>query len=480
MPPAPLMARGSPRQPSRVLVKPGLLLGLEQRVVSRLVLLMSPVMTPSISTKQEISSPWLCSRRARSPTRTASFTGPSIHPPRATRHAGARRPYEVVSPRRKVDLRIAESNVDFNEATIMTRLWLRWLPAVAVPAVIAAGALGGSFQANAAESMPTKTPEQVLAMVSADSVKALSGTLEQTSELGLPQLPAGVPSSSAGTASALDLLAAPHTARVYLDGMANARVQVMDQLAERDVIRHGNDVWTYSSKDNSATHETLPAAGADGKNAPATPQLQTPDQLAQRMLAALDSSTAVTVGQDTSVAGRRAYDLLLTPRNADTLVGSVSIAVDSQTGLPLSVAVQARGQETPAFRLAFTDLVLQAPSADLFTFTPPPGAQVTQRTFPKQAGQVPPRHPGTPGAKGGGATPPHTVSGTGWDTVIGLPATAVPADLTASPLLAQAARAVDGGRLLSTSLVNVLLTNDGRVFAGSVPLARLQAAAAGR
>ncbi|MCY0903755.1 LolA family protein [Arthrobacter sp. H14-L1] len=362
----------------------------------------------------------------------------------------------------------------------MTRLWLRWLPAAAVPVVIAAGALGGSFQASAAEGLSTKTPEQVLAMVGMNTVKALSGTVEQTSDLGLPQLPPGVPSSSAGMASALDLLAAPHTARVYLDGTANARVQVMDQLAERDVIRHGNDVWTYNSKDNSATHETLPTARADGNNAPATTQLQTPDQLAQRMLAALDSSTAVTVGQDTSVAGRAAYELLLTPRSADSLVGSVSIAVDSQTGLTLSVAVQARGQETPAFRLAFTDLSLHAPSADLFTFTPPPGAHVTQRALPQQADRPLQGEPGRTGGNSGSAAAPHTVSGTGWDTVIGLPATAVPADLTASPLLAQAARAVDGGRLLSTSLVNVLLTNDGRVFAGSVPLARLQAAAAGR
>jgi hypothetical protein len=37
---------------------------------------------------------------------------------------------------------------------------------------------------------------------------------------------------------------------------------------------------------------------------------------------------------------------------------------------------------------------------------------------------------------------------------------------------------VQGGRLLSTALVNVLVLDDGRVVAGSVPLERLQAAAA--
>ena len=52
------------------------------------------------------------------------------------------------------------------------------------------------------------------------------------------------------------------------------------------------------------------------------------------------------------------------------------------------------------------------------------------------------------------------------------------AELTASPLYTQVTDAVDGGRTLSTTLVSVLITDDGRVFAGSVPVERLLAAAA--
>jgi len=52
--------------------------------------------------------------------------------------------------------------------------------------------------------------------------------------------------------------------------------------------------------------------------------------------------------------------------------------------------------------------------------------------------------------------------------------------MTSSKIFAQVTSAVDGGRLLSTALVNVLLTDDGRLFAGSVPLERLQTAAAGQ
>ncbi len=48
-------------------------------------------------------------------------------------------------------------------------------------------------------------------------------------------------------------------------------------------------------------------------------------------------------------------------------------------------------------------------------------------------------------------------------------------------LLDSLTSAVDGGRVLQTSLVTVLITDDGRVLAGAVPAARLvEAAQTGR
>jgi hypothetical protein len=62
--------------------------------------------------------------------------------------------------------------------------------------------------------------------------------------------------------------------------------------------------------------------------------------------------------------------------------------------------------------------------------------------------------------------------------VIAFPAGAAGPASDATALLQQATVPVRGGRLLSTALVNVLVLDDGRVFAGSVPAARLLAAAA--
>jgi outer membrane lipoprotein-sorting protein len=249
----------------------------------------------------------------------------------------------------------------------------------------------------------------------------------------------------------------------------------MDRLAERNAVRHGNELWFYNSKDNTASHVQLPAkdtGGAEpykGKDATATP-----DELAAMMLAKIEPGTEVKVGADVQVAGRPAYNLVLTPKSDATLVGSIAVAVDGQTGLPLSVEVKARGQSDPAFRVAYTNLTLGAPDGSIFTFSPPPGATVKEIPVPEHKHGKDAANSTPPAAKDSTRKP--AVTGSGWDSVVEFPA-GTASDATAPALLEQATVPVQGGRLLSTALVNVLVLDDGRIVAGSVPLERLQAAA---
>lgn len=406
----------------------------------------------------------------------------------------------------------------------MNRAWLQWLPAAAVPAVIAAGVLAGTIPVWAQDPLPERTPAQVLALWTEHGTHSFSGTLEQTSELGLPELPAtgptSGPASAGGIASIAELLTGRHTARVYMDGTAKVRIQLVDRLAERDVIRRDNELWFYSSRDNTATHLTLPAFARDlPRSQPQTPAHPTPEALASRLLAAADPSTEVTVGPDVEVAGRSAYNLMIEPRTQGTLVGRASVAVDGETGLPLRVTVTARGQSEPAFQTGFTSVSFEAPADALFSFVPPPGATVKELQLPLPGAGPWPMTPGFPGAvipPDPGTTdpvpvpvPPETtpertpepppdkpawhrpgiskpsVTGSGWETVIGFPAPSggqgsmLSESLLKDPFFSQAAVVVPGGRLLSTTLLNVLITDDGRIFVGMVPPERLQAAAAG-
>jgi outer membrane lipoprotein-sorting protein len=363
------------------------------------------------------------------------------------------------------------------------------MPAAFVPAVIAGAVVLAPLSAGALTPLPDKTPAEVLAMAASHQVHALSGKIDQDSELGLPQLPRGSATSGPGATTFLELLGSSHTARVYADGPTKVRVQVMDELAERDFVRNGSEAWLYNSRDNTATHVTgLEMLKRHGmKHDVGTRQgSPTPEALAQRLLAAADSSSTVVLGPEVRIAGRSAYQLVLTPKTSNTLVASAAVYVDGETGLPLGAEVKARNQQEPAFKVAFTELELSAPDAALFQFTPPEGAKVEEiglasdmpvspdaKLSPDSRLPVPKPGHTSPDAYPGGAR----MTGSGWETVVELPAAPIRQVLDSTPLLAQAAVPVAGGRLLSTSLLNILLTDDGRAFVGSVPVERLQAVA---
>jgi outer membrane lipoprotein-sorting protein len=383
----------------------------------------------------------------------------------------------------------------------MTRRWLRWVPAVVIPAVVVGGALALPLQAGAAVPLPERSPQDVLTLLAQSDVEAFSGTVQQTSDLGLPALPSlsgQDAAQGAALGAGLEVLTTDHTARVFADGPGRLRLQVLDDLGERQLVLNGAEAWTYDFRKNEAMRLTLPAdsrarieARLNELDASVT---MTPAAIAERALAAIEPSTSVTTTDNVRVAGRSAYDLVLTPRTDDTLVGSVAIAVDAQTGMPLRAAITARGESSPAVSVAFTDLTLETPKAGLFTFAPPAGAEVTEKTLPstetwdqaKAQAKAQAQAQGTPDDVGVAGEEPSvageepTVTGTGWSAVVALPAGAVPAEVLRSPLLTEATTQVAGGRALQTALFSVLLTEDGGAFAGAVPVEQLQAAAAER
>lgn len=337
---------------------------------------------------------------------------------------------------------------------------LKWLPAAVVPIVIAGGTLTASASSDV--DIPAKTPEQVLALAKSADVHHFVGKFKRQSDLGLPSLPENGPGSDANLSSALALASGTHHGRVYVADRHKSRVQLMDKLAERDIVRNGRTVWTYDSSKNKAVKTTLPARRTASKHHATT----SPNQEAKKFLAKVSPNTRVELGNDTTVAGRSVYDLKLTPRTSKTLIGSVDLAIDAKTGATLSLAVTARGANDPAFKTAFQSISYKAPKAGRFEFTPPQGATVKQKTIERH------HHVKQDDAK------PQVV-GSDWTSIVVIPAEAAPADHgpEKSKSLQTLTKSVAKGRLLSTSLVNVLFTDDGRILAGSVPASALQAAA---
>src|SRR5690348_11251214 len=223
---------------------------------------------------------------------------------------------------------------------------LRWAAPVAAAAVVAAVVyLPGAVGALGSPDLPARSPSQLVADVLALPPPHLTGTVVETPRLGLPEVP--TTGREAAALSWPNLLTGTHTARVWLDGPSRQRVALVGDLAESDVIHSGSDLWVYVSSSGAVSHTTLaPRAGHRDLGGSAA-GVVTPMAAADRLLGDLAPTTTVTVGQ-TRVAGRDAYELVLTPRDPRTLVSRVTIALDGQTRTPLRVRVYGRDTSTPA------------------------------------------------------------------------------------------------------------------------------------
>jgi hypothetical protein len=334
-------------------------------------------------------------------------------------------------------------------------------------------AAGGMLTATASpDQLPETTTTALLADVQTSTVSGFSGTIVAQMSLGLPSIPA-IGGSDNSQASVATLLSGSHTLRFWYGGADRQRVALLGVTSETDFFHLGRDVWQWDSATHVATHTTLPARSATAPmpQRTATENL-TPPQLAARALAAIRPSTLVTIGPNRVVADRSAYELVLTPRDSASRIGSVHIAIDGATKVPLGVQVYARGKTSPAVDVAFSSVSFTTPSAKFFGFTPPPGAKVRTGTLPPNAGA----QPNVMGA----AHDPLTVIGSGWTAVAEYRAT--PEELASiSGSVTGALPRVSGswghGRLMESALSSVLVTDDGRVFAGAVDPGALYAAA---
>lgn len=355
--------------------------------------------------------------------------------------------------------------------------WLRWLlPAVAVLAVTAGAAAVKGMGAAADPNLPARTAAELLTDLQTARLEGLSGTVTQRADLGLPALP-GI--GGQGSSELTSLISGTHTLKVWYSGPSSARVALLGTLGESDIITNGRDVWIWSSRGNSAVHRTLPEPGAaapplDPARLPTTPQ-----EAAAAVLAAIDPSTVVSTAGSARVAGRAAYELILAPRDSDSLISQVKVAIDATEKVPLRVQVFAAGAAEAAIEVAFTQVSFARPGAEHFQFNPPPGAKVTESSGAPAKAEDPNEQ-----EKPSGATDP-TVIGAGWTAVLAArpgPQSSGPSGEQILAGLTKQLPAVQGswgsGRLLAGKLFSVLVTDDGRVLVGAVTPQRLMKAAA--
>jgi outer membrane lipoprotein-sorting protein len=340
---------------------------------------------------------------------------------------------------------------------------LRWaVPAFAAAAVIGGGAAVGTLTASADPDLSPRSAAQLLVDVQTARLDGLSGTVVQRAALGLPEIP--VPGGESSDLTSL--ISGKHTLRIWYAGPDQARVALLGTLGESDVIVNKGEFWLWNSRQNTYMH----AVRDDSKSsAPEQTEMPlTPQQAADRALAAIDPSTVVSTAGSAKVAGRDAYELVLAPRDSASLLGQVRVAIDATEHVPLRVQVYAKGGADPALEVAFTQINFDRPDAEQFVFNPPPGAK-EQKAPVSVLGQ--------PGMSTDGDA---KAIGNGWTTVL---VGQTPAQLNGQlravlQTLPKVSGSWGSGKLLSSKLFSVLITDDGRVLGGFVTPDRLYQVAA--
>ncbi|MEU0168063.1 DUF2092 domain-containing protein [Streptomyces iakyrus] len=365
--------------------------------------------------------------------------------------------------------------------------------------------------------LPKITAQQLIEKIAKSDVQQLSGTVKISTDLGLPNLgglESGLLSGAAGqgeggssadpTAKLTELASGTHTLRVAADGPDKQKLSLLENAAEYSLIHNGKDVWGYDSKSNEVYHGTSSESPERGKDQqpPALPK-----DFAEEALKAVDDTTSVTVDGTAQVAGRDAYKLVVEPKQSGSTVGAITVAVDAETGMPLKFTLTPASGGSAVVDAGFTKVSFARPAASTFDFTPPKGAKVTEeedagKAAGKAWGETPRKAPGKPfdlgeapkagkdSGKGSGGPDGMQTIGEGWTAIAtfdtggeGVPSGKAGGEFGGfmDSLGDKVHGTFGSGTVFSTRLVNALVTDDGKVYAGLVTKdALVKAADAGK
>ncbi|MEE1771881.1 sigma-E factor regulatory protein RseB domain-containing protein [Streptomyces sp. JV185] len=379
----------------------------------------------------------------------------------------------------------------------------RYIVPVAVAGVAAATiGLVPALASSGDPDLPKISAQQLIEKIAASDTEQLSGTVKISTDFGLPSFGGLAESFAQGGAGGkggssadpqermTELASGTHTLRVAADGPDKQRLSILDDASEYSLIRNGDQVWAYESKSDQAYHATEDRAGKDAgkKSGHTVPEgvPTTPKALAEQVLKAAGPTTSVTVDGTAQVAGRDAYKLVVKPKQSGSTIGSVTVAVDAENGVPLKFTLLASSGGKAVVDAGFTKVDFSKPDASSFTFTPPKGTEVTEADDAKAQHKNDKGLDGLiPGAgelgAGGQDGKDTKVIGEGWNAIAeittpggtGLPSKGsgdVPAE--AQQFLDALGDKVTGtfgsGTVFKTRLVNALMTDDGKVYVGAV------------
>ena len=251
--------------------------------------------------------------------------------------------------------------------TLSTRALVALAAVVALLAVggtaIAIAATGGSGPVPASKPLPSALHEGLAATKPA----GITARIRFTNGL----LPSGALLGQVGSA-----LMSGASGRLWMRDDGRGRLELQSNAGDVQVVWKRGRATVYDASSNTVYRIALPAGQPQARHAP--PSVAG----IGAFLAQLTKHVNVSSAKPSSVGGRPAYTVQLSPKEAGGLLGSVRLAWDATRGVPLRAAIYARGGTKPVLELQATRVRYGPVPLSTVAIAPPAGARVVDLAAP--------------------------------------------------------------------------------------------------
>jgi hypothetical protein len=181
--------------------------------------------------------------------------------------------------------------------------------------------------------------------------------------------------------------------RLWVTGDGRVRLELFSSRGDTQLSIDGpaHTFTFYDASSNTAYKGQLPAhadktgSGSDAGGGSSVPALKSIDDA----LAHLAQHADVGAATPTNVAGQPAYSVRVTPQASEGgMIGAAQIAWDAVHGVPLDVAIFAKGSSTPALELKATQISFGSIPASDLQVAIPSGAKVNELDTASAAGKA--------------------------------------------------------------------------------------------
>ena len=241
------------------------------------------------------------------------------------------------------------------------------LAAAVAAAVVAAAAVG-----DAARPAPKPLLSAALDSFSADRPPGVTARIRFTNNL----VPAG-----ALTTTESPLLTGGD-GRLWLAADGRFRAELESDLGDLEIASDGRTISIYDAATKTVYEAALPAGRADDGAGPDDPTDRDdeagpmgPGGVLGDILGAVMGQATLSDAIPTTIAGRPAYAVRVSPKHDGGLLGAVELAFDAERPVPLRLGLYAAGDTEPVVEIAATEISYASVPERLTRLTVPDDAR---------------------------------------------------------------------------------------------------------